>query len=159
MTVRLCQWSLIGLTLMLCACDQRSPDTSLAARSEGVNSIAQDIARTESTVRLSMAEKRIALLEKKLAEMEITPQTVEIDLLKSRLEAVEAKVYARQDEAMMPTDGAKPTTTPTSRAGPARPAPTTKQDATRTPLRLPQLEPATRAATDAEKAAFSARPN
>lgn len=116
--------------------------------------VTQDIARTEESVRLSIAEKRIAALETALAEMQTTPQTVEIDLLKSRLVAVEAKAYALQDAPPAAPPAAVPTTTPRRAAN--ADAATTRRDPARPPLRLPQLESAPRRATEAEKAAFNA---
>jgi len=130
----------------------------------------QDIARTQDSVRLALAEKRIAELQQKIAEMEVTPDSVEIDLLKGRLEAVEAKAYARQDDAELPRDNAvltptraaaptpMPAVKPTSRTGARAAAVPTKRDGARTPLRIPQLEPAPRLATDAEKGAYGTRP-
>jgi hypothetical protein len=113
--------------------------------------VAQDIARTEESVRLSIAEKRIEALEKSLAEMQTTPETVEIDLLKGRLAAVEAKAYVLQD-ALPPATAP----TPTPRRAASADATTTRRDTSRPPLRLPQLESAPRRATEAEKAAFNA---
>jgi hypothetical protein len=127
--------------------------------------VEQDIARTEESVRLSLAEKRIVELQQKIAEMEITPDSVEIELLKGRLEAVEAKEYARQVDSALPVDNVTATPIPTraanlpSRTG-ARPATApTKRDGARTALRLPDLERSPRPATEAEKAAFSTRPH
>jgi hypothetical protein len=116
--------------------------------------VAQDIARTEESVRLSIAEKRIEALEKSLAEMQTTPETVEIDLLKGRLAAVEAKAYALQDAPPSAPPVAAGTTTP--RRAASTDATTTRRDPSRPPLRLPQLESAPRRATEAEKAAFNA---
>lgn len=156
-------WSLMGLALAMSACDQ--PRSSVKPTTVGLDekaSAEQDIARTEDSVRLSLAEKRIAELQQKIAEMEVTPQTVEIDLLKSRLEAVEAKAYAGADDLAVPRDSAAPTgaraATPTSRIGAGPATASTKRESARKPLRLPQLEPSPRPATDAEKAAFNTRP-
>lgn len=136
----------------------------MGVEANGKASAEQDIARTEDSVRLSLAEKRIAELQLKLAEMGATPESVEIELLKSRLDAVEAKAYARQDDPALPVDSV-PATRPSTR--PVTPPPQTgaraatvpaKRDGGRTPLRLREMESSTRPATDAEKTAFSKPP-
>lgn len=161
-----CTRNLIGLTLALTACGQpRSSDKPIEVGSNDKASVEQDIARTEDSVRLSLAEKRIVELQRKMAEMEATPESVEIELVKGRLEAVEAKAYARQDDPAPPVDYVTTTPTPTRATNlpsrtEARPATAPKKrEGARTALRLPELERSARPATDAEKAAFSTRPH
>ena len=161
MRTRLRRWTPIALALCLCACDQRSPDVPPDPGAKEKARVEQDIARTEDGIRIAIAEKRIAQLEKTLAEIQVTPESVEIDLLKKRLEAVEAKVYAREDDPAAPDAGAKPAATPdrTATASPRPSSATSAAPARResAPSRRSPSEPATRVATDAEKAAF-ARP-
>lgn len=139
-------WSLIWLSLALSACDQpRSPDTPTAVDPTEKAKAEQDVSGVLADARLALAEKRIAELQQKLDEMAITPQSMEIDLLKSRLAAVEAATFAK--DAQPPASAASPAPVPrgTAEAG--------QKTTARTPLRLRELEPATRPAPQAEKAA------
>lgn len=55
--------------------------------------IEKDVSGIETGVRLAAANKRIDELEAQVEALKVSPQTVEITLLKQRLEAVELAVY------------------------------------------------------------------
>lgn len=144
-------WSLIWLSLATAACDQpRYPDTPTAVDPNEKARVEEDLSRTEDRTRLALAEKRIAELQKRLDEMAVTPQTVEIDLLKARLTAVEAATFARSEQPPAATPSPAPTRTvprPTTGSG--------QKDTARVPLQLRDLESAPRPASQSEKAAFN----
>lgn len=88
----------LALALFPAACDRQpggdpAPRTTPAANA-AMSGEARQIDALETRIRLEQAEKRIADLERQVGELRDNPQTLDLDLLRKRLEAVEARVYA-----------------------------------------------------------------
>lgn len=95
----------LPVLMLLAACD-RQPGTAPTPR-DAANSAsggeAEQIDALETRIRLQQAEKRIAELERQVGELRDNPQTLDLELLRKRLEAVEARVYANS-----PADSPRP---------------------------------------------------
>lgn len=83
----------------LVACDQQAPRTATPQRASAVSqelvTEPDRVDAIEQRVRMEQTDKRIGELEAQVAELRDNPQTLQVDLLKKRLEAVEARVYAK----------------------------------------------------------------
>lgn len=135
--------------LLLAGCDgtghksQKAPNTT--ARDVGIES---DVDGIEEKVRLAAANKRIDQLQAEVEALKVTPQTLDMAMLKQRVEAIEEAVYARADDrrsgatfeakkaapsSTSDAPVAKPTAKPASarktQPTPARPATKTEADA------------------------------
>lgn len=119
--------------LLLAGCDgtndkaQKAPNAT--AQDVGIE---KDVAGIEENVRLAAANKRIDQLQAEVEALKVNPQTIDMAMLKQRVEAVEEAVYARADDrgsgATSEAKNAAPsTTTDTPVAKPtAKPASTRK---------------------------------
>lgn len=115
----------------------------------------QDLERLEARVRIAAANKRIDELERKVGELEDTPEKLELDLLTNRVTALEVKAGGpllasetpplKEDFSLLPPTG----TSPKQRKSLRQPAKRVS------PLNLPDLENRSRLATSAEANAFS----
>lgn len=141
--------------LLVSACDQ-APKTPVAGKVSDQDAVAQNIDKFESGVRIAAANKRIDELERKVGELEATPEKLNLDLLTQRVTALEAKAndsLASNSDSPLPNDQAS-SGRPTSSAAPR--SPTTQRTPTRSStLKLPDLEKGPRLATPTETNAFS----
>lgn len=151
---------LLAILLNLPGCDNasRAPTKALKTTTQDVT-IQKDVAAIEQGVRLAAANKRIDQLETEVENLKTNPQTLQLDLLKQRLEAVETKVYARDDDqpgqnkiapAKPPPDRATSAVRPLVSA--QRPPAVAEPKPVRKPVPFPA---ALRPATKAEAVAFA----
>lgn len=82
--------------LASCNGPDRTPSEDVS--NVATQAIQDDVAGIEQNVRLAAANKRIDALQAEVAALKVNPQTIEVALLKQRLEAVETAVYARGDD-------------------------------------------------------------
>lgn len=149
--------ALLPLTVLILVsgCGQASKKRATEKASDQ-DVVAQDIDKLESGVRIAAANKRIDELERKVGELETTPEKLNLDLLTQRVTALEVKANgssASNTETSIPSD--QPNNgRPTSSA--AQQSPATKRPPTRSStLNLPDLEKGPRLATPTEAKAFS----
>jgi hypothetical protein len=109
--------ALLSVLLALCGCGSQ-PHESKPEHRSATEAIERDVTAIEEGVRLAAANKRIDDLERQVADLKTNPQTIELDLLKARVEAVETKIYAKTD-AGVPTSAALIVPTPRVDALPA----------------------------------------
>lgn len=145
----------VTVFILVSGCGQASKEPVTEKPSEQ-DVVAQDIDKIESGVRIAAANKRIDELERKVGELETTPEKLNLDLLTQRVTALEVKANglpASNSEASIPSDQLN-SGRPTSSA--AQQSPTPKRPPTRSPtLNLPDLEKGPRLATPTEAKAFS----
>ena len=128
--------ALLFVPLALCGCGSQPHENKPEHRS-AAEAIERDVTAIEGGVRLAAANKRIDELEHQVAELQTNPQTIELDLLKARVEALETRTYANTD-AGVPSLAA--TIAPTRRVA----APPVSLSEQRQRLTLPELEAAAR---------------
>lgn len=80
-------WAAMLLPLLAPAC-QDAPRSSAMPAAEG-DKAAHDMARIDADVRLEVALKRIAALEREVAELKAGPATVDADMLRQQLSVTE----------------------------------------------------------------------
>ncbi|MEG8016788.1 hypothetical protein [Sphingomonas sp. LR55] len=145
----------LAFGLSLGACDGKpAPQAANSATAE--DPVAQDVKQIEYGVRLAAANKRIDELERKVGELENTPEKLDLDLLNQRIAVLEANA----------AEGSTPSPAVASDAGkdrllasPRRVSSEIPRTQTKAPkLTLPELETRSRPATPAEVKAFSAGP-
>jgi TolA-binding protein len=111
--------SALAFLTLLAGCDRRPAPAATPERNAAVgqdlDTEADQIAAIEKRVRLEQVEKRLAALEMEVGEMRTTPQSLELDLVKRRLEALEARVYAKPSANAPPTEPANSTDPSSSR--------------------------------------------
>lgn len=145
------------VSLAVQGCDDNSRSQSVAKAPEK-SQIAQDMAEFEGGVRIAAANKRIDELERKVGELESTPENLNLDLLSQRLTALELKA---NNAASLVQDAPSSKDEPSaSRSGGSAIRP--DMDARRVPtrssvLKLPDLENGSRLATPAEARSFGSR--
>jgi hypothetical protein len=132
------------------------PKSSSAKKVSDQDPIVQNLDEFEGTVRIAAANKRIDELEKKVGELEATPDKLDLDLLNQRVTALEVK--KNETSALLPempspngnTIGPRPT------ASAARQTSNTQKIPMRSStFKLPDLEHKPRLATPVETEAFS----
>ena len=80
------------LGLAGCDSDSRSPSKAPSTVVQDV-ALEKDVSGIETTVRLAAANKRIDALQSEVDALKVNPQTLDMTMLKQRLEAVELVVY------------------------------------------------------------------
>jgi len=86
--------------------------------------------------RLEVAERRIAQLERQVAELSAAPATVEVDLLRQRLAGTEAALAASAAPTPVATPSPRATPSPSATPRP-QPTPRTQPTAAATPRAQP----------------------
>jgi len=86
--------------------------------------------------RLEVAERRIAQLEREVAELSAAPATVEVDLLRQRLAGTEAALAASAAPTPVATPSPRATPSPSATPRP-QPTPRTQPTAAATPRAQP----------------------
>ncbi|MDQ0836967.1 hypothetical protein [Sphingomonas faeni] len=145
---------LVVCSIIVQACD-RIPTTPTATKAAEQDPIVQDLDRLEAGVRIAAANKRIDDLEHKVGELESTPEKLDLDLLTSRVTALEVKANgaALASDMLLPKE--KPSLSTSTGAEPQA-RKNTRQTPKRTSvLNLPELESRPRLATPAEAKAFA----
>lgn len=141
--------------ILVSACDKRA-EPPAAKKGSGQDLVVQDLDKFEAGVRIAAANKRIDELERKIGELEATPEKLNLDLLTQRVTALEVKT---SDPLASIPDTASAKTSPSSgqlKTDAAQSGVTKPRSATRsTTLKLPDLEKGPRLATPAETKAFS----
>lgn len=121
-TIRLRAWAAPLLPLLAPACHE-APRSSAMPVTEASSAAASDMARIDADVRLDVALKRIAILEREVAELKADPATVEADLLRQQLSVTQNALAdanrdtARDDPALSRPDGSAASTSPPPRDG------------------------------------------
>jgi hypothetical protein len=133
--------------LFLTAC---GPSSSMPAKPPNMTAshaaLIEDTASIEANVRLAAANKRIDDLTAEVDTLRTNPQTIELELLKQRLEALEAIVYKRESNSPKVADDAVKGTVPAlGAANSATVPPRVRKPA----AALGSSRPATRDETDA----------
>jgi uncharacterized coiled-coil protein SlyX len=137
----------------MAGCDRPSPHAA-ATKNSSRDAIAREVDNMEAEVRIAAATKRIEELERQVGELQSTPEKLDLELLTSRVTALEARQTG---------NAASPDASPTKAAPvPAVSAPIprangSKQDAPRrsSSLKLPELETRSRSATPDETKSFT----
>ena len=80
------------LGLVGCDSDSRSPSKAPSTVLQDV-ALEKDVSGLETTVRLAAANKRIDALQSEVDALRVNPQTLDMTMLKQRLEALELVVY------------------------------------------------------------------
>jgi hypothetical protein len=140
--------------ILASACNQRAGSPAAKKGSEQ-ESVAQDLDKFEAGVRIAAANKRIDELERKIGELETTPDKLNLDLLTRRVTALEVKA---NDPFAAISDPAPAKTSPNSgqlKTDTAQLGATRRSTTRSTVLKLPNLEKGPRLATPAEAEAFS----
>lgn len=112
-----------ALALPLCACNETLP----ARPRETATKDRQQVDEIDLSVRLRVAEARIAKLERRVFELQAAPGSVDVDLLRQRLSVTEAALAdtARaRAEAPVPVTASTPPDSGRARKGAARTDPT-----------------------------------
>ena len=110
------------LPMLAWACNEapRSSDPPVVT---GNAEAARDVARIDADVRLEVALKRIAVLEREVAELKADPAPVETDLLRQQLSATQnaladaSRDSLRDDAAPVPSSDSADPPTASSREG------------------------------------------
>ncbi|RYF49163.1 MAG: hypothetical protein EOO38_08520 [Cytophagaceae bacterium] len=132
------------LGLAGCDSDSRSPSKAPSTIAQDVE-LEKDVSGIETTVRLAAANKRIDALQSQVDALRVNPQTLDMTMLKQRLEALELVVYTSTNQDADTT---------TASASPSAKAAT--PDVKSTQVRKGSRESrVSRAATKAEAEAFS----
>lgn len=106
----------IFFLFLLAACsDTRTPAAPTAERAD--NAVEAQVAGDMTSVRLRIAEQRIAALERKVGELENKPEKLDLTLLTQRLEQVEARVYAKGAAPAPAREQPEPQSTPSPAPG------------------------------------------
>ena len=84
------------LGLAGCDRDSRSPSRAPSTVAQDV-ALEKDVSGIETTVRLAAANKRIDALQSEVDALRVNPQTLDMTMLKQRLEALELVVYTSTD--------------------------------------------------------------
>jgi hypothetical protein len=140
--------------MSIAACD-RNPTSSSRKAVAHQEPLIQDLKRLDAGVRITAANKRIDELERKVGELEHTPEKLDLDLLTSRVTALEVKANGAilVPEVLVPKENLsllKPTGIL------PQPSKNRQQTAKRaSTLNLPDLEKRSRLATPTEAKAFS----
>lgn len=134
-----------ALPLLLCACNKTVPDRPKDTTTKD----RQEVEEIDLSVRLRVAEARIAKLERRVFELQAAPGTVEADLLRQRLTVTEAALAdatrASADVPMpvpAPTPpGPRPGRKSTARTEPTSPAaPPLSRSNVKSPTVAPRLK-------------------
>lgn len=134
------------LALAGCDSDSRSPSKAPSTVAQDV-ALEKDVSGIETTVRLAAANTRIDALQSEVDALRVNPQTLDMTMLKQRLEALELVVYTS-------TNNHQDADTTTASASPSAKAAT--PDVKSTQVRKGSRESrVSRAATKAEAEAFS----
>lgn len=90
----------VALSMLLCACNKPLPDH----QDDTTKRDRQQVEGIDLSVRLRVAETRIAKLERQVLELQATPSSVEADLLRQRLSVTEAALAdaARANAEVLP---------------------------------------------------------
>jgi hypothetical protein len=131
--------ALLSVLLALCGCGSQ-PHASKQEHRSATEAIERDVTAIEGGVRLAAANKRIDDLERQVADLKTNSQTIELDLLKARVETIETKIYAKTDAGVSPSAAL---IVPTARAI----APPASRGGQGQRLILPELETAGRPVT------------
>jgi hypothetical protein len=135
------------------ACNSGSGTPSKLTKTvAGDEAIDRDASAIEAKVRLSAANKRIDDLEAKTEDLKTNSQSIDLELVRQRLEALEAKVYLSGDDN--PSTAGMPIKEQTNRSD------LQEEKSSASPSRLrksPVLSRPTRAATKDEADAFARR--
>ena len=118
MTIRSrCRAALL-LPMLAWACNEapRSSDPPVVT---GNAKATRDVARIDTDVRLEVALKRIAVLEREVAELKADPATVETDLLRQQLSATQSALADASRDSL--SDDAAPVPSPDSAGPPVAP--------------------------------------
>lgn len=118
--IRLHVRAMMVLPMLVPACNE-TPRSSTVPVAEEKSDAARDMARIDADVRLDVALKRIASLEREVAELKASPATVETDMLRQQLAVTQnaladASRNSGQNEATLaqPVDNSGPRVTPKS---------------------------------------------
>jgi hypothetical protein len=152
MRIKLIALLTLAFGLSLGACDRNSTPQA-AKRASPEDPVTQDIKQIEYGVRLAAANKRIDELERKVKELETTPEKLDLDLLTQRVTKLEVNSAGGEASApkIKPAENASQPVGGTRRdSGIVRRPPATSPK-----LSLPELENGPRLATPAEAKAFS----
>jgi len=88
-------------SILLAGCGDGSRTPATAPEAKPANSanmaIERDVATLKEDASIAAVNKRLDELEAEVSALKTNSQTIEIDLLKQRLQAVESTVYARDD--------------------------------------------------------------
>ncbi|MES3045258.1 hypothetical protein [Sphingomonas faeni] len=133
----------LACLILVAGCDRISsptPDKAKAAQ----DPIEADIDRIQADIRIAAANKRIDVLTRQVGVLEATPDKLDLELLTSRVEALEAKIYGAASSPDMPAEKSTSDRGQPSRSV-SRPSDThqTKTEKT-SKLSLPELENRTR---------------
>ncbi len=152
MTIRYRTRAVLMLPMLALACNDapRSSDPSVA---RGDTEAARDVARIDADVRLDVALKRIAVLEREVAELKADPATVETDLLRQQLSTTQnaladaSRESRGDDDALVSSpDGAGQRAAAKGEGGAIAPSPAARTNKAPTPRPKPQAT--TRSGTD-----------
>lgn len=141
------------VTVTACNPVQKPPSAKQASDQDP---IVQDLDKFEASVRIAAANKRINELERKVGELEATPEKLNLDLLNQRVTLLEVKdneARALLSETSSTNDknvGSRPTSSATRPGSIVQKAPTRSSS-----FKLPDLEHRPRLATPGETKAFS----
>ncbi|MEG3167856.1 hypothetical protein U1737_06545 [Sphingomonas sp. LB3N6] len=136
----------LACLILVAGCDRASsptPDKPKAAQDQ----IDADIDRIQTDIRIAAANKRIDELTRQVGALQSTPDKLDLELLTSRVEALEAKIYGAASSPDMPAEKSTSDSGQPSRSV-SRPS-DTRQTKPQKPskLSLPELENRTRVAT------------
>jgi len=144
--------------LSLSGCDRvgQTPTKASSTTTQNVG-IEADVAVMEQGVRLAAANKRIDELEARVEALKTNPQSIQVDLLKQRLEAIEKIVYARNYVGSDTVGHVHSNSAPDRTGATVRPNATTVTSRTatdpkqqrKTTVKLPTSRPATTAEAEA----------
>ena len=144
---------IVLVTVTACNSGQKPPSAKQASDQDP---IVQDLDKFEASVRIAAANKRINELERKVGELEATPEKLNLDLLNQRVTLLEV----RDNEARtllthtsLPNDnnaGSRPTSSAARPDSSAQNVPTRSSS-----FKLPDLEQGPRLATPGETKSFS----
>lgn len=132
------------LGLAGCDSDSRSPSKAPSTVAQDV-ALEKDVSGIETTVRLAAANKRIDALQSEVDALIVNPQTLDMTMLKQRLEALELVVYTSTNQD---ADTTTASASPSAKAA----TPDVKSTQVRNGSRESRVS---RAATKAEAEAFS----
>jgi uncharacterized coiled-coil protein SlyX len=140
--------------VFMTGCDRSSLHAAVT-NDAAQDAVTEDVNRMEAEVRIAAANKRIDELERQVGELQSNPEKLDLEVLTSRVAALEASQsgVAADREVLLPK------AMPVSPAVPASPSranggrqTTPKQSSS---LHLPELEPRSRLATPDESKSFA----
>jgi hypothetical protein len=137
------------LLILVEGCD-RLPTSGVAKTSANQEPLVRDVERLESDVRIAAANKRIDELERKLGELEATPEKLDLDLLTSRVTALELNAGGAASTPATPLVKESPGASHISGGEPERAGDARKTSKRSSTLNLPELESRPRLVTPGE---------